>query len=77
MTKRLNTMKKLLKTAAFVVATAFATNTFAADITLKLAHSWPKGFPLFATSVDSLAEKLKSKCIAVINTKRRLASLTL
>ncbi len=49
-------MKKLLKTAAFVAATAFATNTFAADITLKLAHSWPKGFPLFATSVDKYAE---------------------
>ncbi len=49
-------MKKVLKTAAFVAATAFATNTMAADITLKLAHSWPKGFPLFATSVDKYAE---------------------
>ncbi len=28
----------------------------AAEITLKLAHSWPKGFPIFATSVDEYAE---------------------
>jgi TRAP-type mannitol/chloroaromatic compound transport system substrate-binding protein len=27
----------------------------AADITLKLAHVWPKGFPLFSTSVDDYA----------------------
>jgi len=48
-------MKKASKIAAFLAATAFATNTLAADITLKMAHSWPKGFPLFATSVDDYA----------------------
>jgi len=48
-------MKKVFKTAAFIAATAFAANTMAADITLKMAHSWPKGFPLFATSVDDYA----------------------
>ena len=48
-------MKKMFKTAAFIAATAFATNTLAADINLKMAHSWPKGFPLFATSVDDYA----------------------
>ena len=48
-------MKKVFKTAAFVAATAFSVNTMAADITLKMAHSWPKGFPLFATSVDDYA----------------------
>jgi len=49
-------MKKLFATAALVAATAFATNAMAADITLKMAHSWPKGFPLFATSVDDYAK---------------------
>lgn len=49
-------MKKVFKTAALLAATAFATNTLAADITLKMAHSWPKGFPLFATSVDDYAK---------------------
>jgi len=49
-------MKKLFATAALVAATAFATNALAADITLKMAHSWPKGFPLFATSVDDYAK---------------------
>lgn len=48
-------MKKIFKAAALIAATAFAANTMAADITLKMAHSWPKGFPLFATSVDDYA----------------------
>lgn len=51
-----NPIKTMLKTATFVVAAAIGTNAVAADITLKLAHSWPKGFPLFATSVDEYAD---------------------
>ena len=46
----------MAKFAALLMATAFAGNAIAADITLKLAHTWPKGFPLFATSVDEYAE---------------------
>lgn len=49
-------MKKLLKVAAVVMATAFASNAMSAEITLKLAHTWPKGFPIFATSVDDYAK---------------------
>ncbi len=49
-------MKILFKTAAVVMAASFAANTMAADITLKLAHTWPKGFPIFATSVDDYAK---------------------
>ncbi len=49
-------MKKMAKLAAVLMAAAFTTNTLAADITLKLAHTWPKGFPLFATSVDEYAK---------------------
>jgi len=52
-------MKKILSTVAFIATTTFAANTLAADITLKLAHSWPKGFPLFATSVDDYATLVK------------------
>ena len=49
-------MKKITKIAAIVGALAFTTNSFAAEITLKLAHTWPTGFPLFATSVDDYAQ---------------------
>ena len=49
-------MKKISKIAAIVAALAFTTNSFAAEITLKLAHTWPTGFPLFATSVDDYAQ---------------------
>lgn len=49
-------MKKHIKSLALLSALAFSANTFAAEINLKLAHSWPKGFPLFATSVDDYAK---------------------
>ncbi len=52
-------MNTLLKAATCAAALVFSANTLAADITLKLAHSWPKGFPLFATSVDKYAELVK------------------
>ncbi len=48
-------MKNTIKSVLLASALTFSVNSFAADITLKLAHSWPKGFPLFATSVDDYA----------------------
>lgn len=49
-------MKKMAKVAAVLAAAAFTSNALAADITLKLAHVWPKDFPYFATSVSEYAD---------------------
>lgn len=38
-------------------------------IKLKLAHSWPKGFPLFSTSVDDFATLVDSMSAGRINIK--------
>ncbi len=46
-------IKKSLLGAALLVASSLP--AVAAEINLKLAHSWPKGFPIFATSVDKYA----------------------
>ncbi len=49
-------MKNLIKSALCIFAMSFAVNTVAAEYTLKLAHTWPKGFPIFGTSVDDYAK---------------------
>ena len=49
-------MKKMAKVASVLMATTFAANTMAAEITLKLAHVWPKDFPYFATSINEYAD---------------------
>jgi len=49
-------MKKLLATTLAAAAFIGSSSIFAADIELSLAHTWPKGFPIFATSVDDYAE---------------------
>lgn len=52
-------MKKTFRAAALLAALAFSANALAAEINLTLAHTWPKGFPIFATSVDDYAELVK------------------
>jgi len=49
-------MKKLMLAVLVGSSLLGSTVTLAADIELKLAHTWPKGFPLFGTSVDDYAE---------------------
>lgn len=39
-----------------LILSTFGLQANSAEITLKLAHTWPTGFPLFATSVDEYAE---------------------
>ena len=61
---------KLLRKAVLSAALAiFAVLPVkAAEINLSLAHSWPKGFPIFATSVDefaALVEKMSDGRIAI------------
>lgn len=48
-------MKKLLAAALTSIGLVAGAQTHAADIELTLAHSWPKGFPIFGTSVDNYA----------------------
>ncbi|MEM7258364.1 MAG: TRAP transporter substrate-binding protein DctP [Pseudomonadota bacterium] len=48
-------MKKLLAAALTSIGLLTGTQSYAADIELTLAHSWPKGFPIFGTSVDDYA----------------------
>ncbi len=49
-------MKKILGIALASAALLGSSIATAAEIELKLAHTWPKGFPIFATSVDDYAE---------------------
>lgn len=49
-------MKNLLAGVAVICSMFTSHQSFAAEIELKLAHTWPKGFPIFATSVDEYAE---------------------
>jgi len=46
-------IRNTVSAVAIIMATSFSAS--AADIELKLAHSWPKGFPIFGTSVDEYA----------------------
>ncbi len=48
-------MKKWVSAAVVGIALLGSGASFAAEIELKLAHTWPKGFPLFGTSVDDYA----------------------
>ena len=48
-------MKKLLATLVTCTGLVCSAQSIAADIELKLAHTWPKGFPIFGTSVDDYA----------------------
>ncbi len=52
-------MKKHLKSALCVLALSCTSIVNAAEINLKLAHSWPKGFPIFGTSVDEYAQMVE------------------
>ncbi len=52
-------MRKILRMMLLASTVVFTANTFAADINLTLAHTWPKGFPIFATSVDDYANLVK------------------
>lgn len=49
-------MKKLMLAVLAGSALFGSVAVHAAEIELKLAHTWPKGFPLFGTSVDEYAE---------------------
>jgi len=46
-------IRNTVSAVAIIMAISFSAS--AADIELKLAHSWPKGFPIFGTSVDEYA----------------------
>ena len=48
-------MKRLFKTTLCAIALTCTSIAHSAEIDLKLAHSWPKGFPIFGTSVDDYA----------------------
>jgi len=48
-------MKKWVSAAVVGIALLGGGASYAAEIELKLAHTWPKGFPLFGTSVDDYA----------------------
>jgi len=48
-------VKKLLATLVTCTGLVCSAQSIAADIELKLAHTWPKGFPIFGTSVDDYA----------------------
>ena len=48
-------MKKLIAAALTSIGLVAGAQAHAADIELSLAHSWPKGFPIFGTSVDEYA----------------------
>lgn len=49
-------MKKLITLLLTTAGLLISMQTSAAEIELKLAHTWPKGFPIFATSVDEYAK---------------------
>ena len=48
-------MKKILASLVACTGLLVSAQSTAADIELKLAHTWPKGFPIFGTSVDDYA----------------------
>ena len=48
-------IRKLSAITALVLVLVTTPQIQAAEINLKLAHSWPKGFPIFGTSVDDYA----------------------
>jgi len=62
-------VKNLLKSALCVVALACTSYVHSAEIDLKLAHSWPKGFPIFGTSVDEYAAMVGDLSDGRINVK--------
>jgi len=62
-------VKNLLKSALCVVALACTSYVHSAEIDLKLAHSWPKGFPIFGTSVDEYAAMVGELSDGRINVK--------
>lgn len=62
-------MKKYLRHIIGIAAVTCATLSHSAEIDLKLAHSWPKGFPIFGTSVDDYAALVGEMSDGRINIK--------
>jgi len=61
-------VRKTFKSALCIAALLCTSWAHSADIELKLAHSWPKGFPIFGTSVDeyaALVDELSDGRIAI------------
>jgi len=61
-------MFKHLRDFVCIAALACTSYAHSAEIDLKLAHSWPKGFPIFGTSVDeyaSLVEEMSDGRISI------------
>lgn len=61
-------MKPFIRSALCLIALTCTSYAHAAEIDLKLAHSWPKGFPIFGTSVDeyaSMVEELSDGRISI------------